>query len=647
MLPRSTLAAVAVVAAAALSAPAADPDLTGNWLISYSPTAATEQHYCIVKIETKGGKPSARVLATPGKGLTFSVREFKVAGDEVTVTLSNGPSFVGTVGSDPKQILGGFGTDQVQYRARMDRTERSSIESAFTRLDVPEEMTEAQRLTTRPSSLRVQAQQEKDAEKRKELLAQVAAAQKEADERVPRLYREVIEKHPAAPAAVDAALNLLRAAARSNVTPDEAARLAALVEKKSAPHGERFTRFQMSQVADALASQKGLEAVAVDVAGKLAKGLTDKDPAEVQIRVLNSYRNALARAGRAAEAKDVEARVGRLELAGAEAAAQKLTDADPPATQVRVLAAYQAALEKAGKPAEARDVAARLEKVEAKLDEEYLAKTPPFKPTPFAGRKDDAANRVAVMELFTGAQCPPCVAADVAFDALVKAYKPTDLVLVQYHVHIPGPDPMTNPDTVARWDYYREKFPDGIRGVPSSVFNGKPGAGGGGGMANAEPKYKQYVGLIDPILETATPVKVAGKATRAGDRIDIAVEVTDADGEELKLRLLLVEEEIRFAGSNGIRFHHHVVRAMPGGAAGVALKDKSLRHSATADVRTIREGLVKYLDDYAANTRPFPQPGRPLDLKNLKVVALVQSDKTGEILQAAQFDVGGKVGAGE
>ena len=48
------------------------------------------------------------------------------------------------------------------------------------------------------------------------------------------------------------------------------------------------------------------------------------------------------------------------------------------------------------------------------------------------------------MELFTGAQCPPCVAADVAFDVLEKTYKPADLVLIQYHLHIPGPDPLTN-----------------------------------------------------------------------------------------------------------------------------------------------------------------------------------------------------------
>ena len=38
--------------------------------------------------------------------------------------------------------------------------------------------------------------------------------------------------------------------------------------------------------------------------------------------------------------------------------------------------------------------------------------------------------------------------------------------------------------------------------------------------------------------------------------------------------------------------------------------------------------------------RPFSTDKLPLDLKNLKVVALVQDDKTGEILQAAEVDLG-------
>ncbi len=80
------------------------------------------------------------------------------------------------------------------------------------------------------------------------------------------------------------------------------------------------------------------------------------------------------------------------------------------------------------------------------------------------------------MELFTGAQCPPCVAADVAFDALLQTYKPTEFIGLQYHLHIPGPDPLTNNDSEERQKYYGSA----IRGTPSTFFNGKarPAAAG-------------------------------------------------------------------------------------------------------------------------------------------------------------------------
>ena len=261
---------------------------------------------------------------------------------------------------------------------------------------------------------------------------------------------------------------------------------------------------------------------------------------------------------------------------------------------------------------------------------------------PYAGRKDKEANKVAVLELFTGAQCPPCVAADVAFDALDKSYKSTDLILLQYHMHIPGPDPLTNPDTIARWDYYRAKFPEGIRGTPSTVFNGKPEAGGGGGMANARTKYGQYKGIIDPILEKNTDVKVAGSFGRTGDKITASVNVTGADpAAELKLRLVVVEENIKYVGSNQLRFHHEVVRNMMGGPGGVVVSEKAFKKTLTTDVGDVKKGLNTYLDEFAAN-RPFPYKHRPMDLGHLKVIALVQDDKTLEILQAALLTPGGE-----
>ena len=106
----------------------------------------------------------------------------------------------------------------------------------------------------------------------------------------------------------------------------------------------------------------------------------------------------------------------------------------------------------------------------------------------------------------------------------------------------------------------------------------------------------------------------------------------------MRLKLALIEEKVRYQGSNNMRYHHHVVRAFPGGVEGVALKDKTGKHAATVDLAELRKTLIKYLDSTAKKT-PFPNSDRPLDLKNLRVVAFVQNDKTKEVLQAVQVEV--------
>jgi hypothetical protein len=135
---------------------------------------------------------------------------------------------------------------------------------------------------------------------------------------------------------------------------------------------------------------------------------------------------------------------------------------------------------------------------------------------------------------------------------------------------------------------------------------------------------------------------VKGSVTKSGDKIDIGVKVDGATPDaNLKLRFVLVEEDVKYVGGNGLRFHHQVVRALPGGAAGTEIKTASFEHKVTADLAEIRKGITKYLDEFSAE-RETTFKSRPLDLKHLKVIALVQDDKTGEILQATQFDVGDK-----
>src|SRR5262249_22125683 len=157
----------------------------------------------------------------------------------------------------------------------------------------------------------------------------------------------------------------------------------------------------------------------------------------------------------------------------------------------------------------------RLAALNADMDRDYLATVPPFKPAPFAGRKG-ASDRAVVLELFTGTECPPCVAADVAFEALAKTYKPSELVLLQYHLHIPGPDPLTSPANEARWAYYRDRFPKDVRGTPTAVFNGTPSGVVGGSITKSEEVYTKYREAVDRLVEGPSEAKLAVTADRHG-----------------------------------------------------------------------------------------------------------------------------------
>jgi hypothetical protein len=399
----------------------------------------------------------------------------------------------------------------------------------------------------------------------------------------------VVAQHPKDLAAFESAFFLIRGADHAKASAEQVGAWANVMTAAAEPYGPRWRNECSLQVAEALATQGKLYApIALEHALKSDKQLKPTDPAERHARVLKALRTSQ-------------------ELLGQSDAAKK--------TQ------------------------ARLDKVEEILDQEYYAKVPPLKTERFSGRKN-ASDRAVVMELFTGAQCPPCVAADVAFDALAKTYDSKDLILLQHHLHIPGPDPLTNADTEARWNAYRKSFQSDLRGTPSTLFNGNPKASGGGLLINAEKKLKEYREVIDEMLETPAEVQLRANASRYGDRIEIKVDVTDVKkpSDTLKLFVFLVEENVRYVGGNKLRFHHYVVRAMPSGAQGVDLPGKDKPYTTSVDLGELRGKLNAYLDEYAKK-RTFPSSERPMHFKNLKVVALVQNDETKEILQGTVADL--------
>jgi len=581
-------------------ASAAEAIPEGNWRFSQN-FGAGESPLALVKVEKKDGEVSVSVVEAAIKA-SVKVSDLKVIDKVVTLNVDIGGNkyvFEGFIDSkDAKVIRGSFGDGTRLFRGSLNAQEGEKIEQPALPT-APDEMGQAQRLSMTATQLRFKAQQAKDANDKAELQDKAKAAQNEADEKVPGLYRDVIAKHSDSPFAADAANSLLRRADKIKPKAEEVATWVKIVQSDAAKYGPKIERESSLQVTETIVGQKEIAATALPLVEKVVAGVKESDPLALQSRALKV-------------------------LIKAEKAAGK----------------NNAATE------------ARLTKVETALDSEYLKKVPPFKPAKFAGRKDKEANRVAVMELFTGATCPPCVAADVAFDALMMTYQPKDLILIQYHMHIPAPDTLTNPDTIARSNYYTDKFKAEMRGVPSALFNGKPFGqydmdpmhGGGGPMTNAENKFDQYRNVIDPLLEQKSDLKITGTAKRTGEKININVNVDRVaePGDHLKCRLLLVEEKVHYAGSNGIRFHHQVVRAMPaGGSAGTALAAKTTQVGTNFDLADLRRGLTKYLDDFAAE-RPFPNPDRPMELSHLKVIALVQNDTTGEILNAAEIEVEGK-----
>jgi len=399
--------------------------------------------------------------------------------------------------------------------------------------------------------------------------------------------KDAVTRHPDDPASFEAARILFAQAGTKGASAAEVRSWADKLFRSSERYGPRMHQEVGLKIAEALAGQKDFADIAVEYARRTERSMEPAEPASAQVRVLDALASALRATGKDAEAKTLDGRI---------------------------------------------------EKLEQQADAEYLRAFPPLKVEPFSGAKKD--NRTVMVELFTGAQCPPCVAADIAFDGVARAYKPQDVVLLQYHLHIPGPDPLTNSDSEARQAYYA----DAIEGTPTMLFNGKAEAGGGGPADAAREKLKEYEQVINSLLDRAQPdVKLDATAVRKGDDISISARVSNVaePSDKLRLRFALVEEQVRYVGGNNVRFHHHLVRAMPGGAAGFAVAHKETSETVSVNVPALRKQLEQYLQD-AARRMPFSGPQRPPSLKNLMAVAYVQNDTSREILQAVQVKIQGE-----
>lgn len=262
------------------------------------------------------------------------------------------------------------------------------------------------------------------------------------------------------------------------------------------------------------------------------------------------------------------------------------------------------------------------------------------------GRYDgEPTGRVVLAELFTGAECNPCQAADYAFDLLSEFYSRSMLVILEHHVHIPGADPLTNRDTEARYQFY-----GGGMGTPTTFFNGVERVSGGGPALLKKSVFQEFEAVVrrqaaDP---PAVQLQLAGGWK---DAETVRVEATASSSAELKpavFRFALVERSVRYRGGNGVNPHAWVVRSLAGGE-GVPLQMNGTTAQAAfqLNLNEVEKGLAEYLSGFEANPperyrgfEGFREKPIRLDRSQLAAVVWVQETESRQVLQAAYFELG-------
>src|SRR5262249_29127611 len=154
---------------------------------------------------------------------------------------------------------------------------------------------------------------------------------------------------------------------------------------------------------------------------------------------------------------------------------------------------------------------------------------------------------------------------------------------LQYHIHAAGPDPLATPDGLKRADDYYGEF---IEGAPTAIVAGKPGPLVAGPSSIAGKRDNAMRDAIDAALEKPAGGKLGvsvAKGEKGGFTAKATVADLEAPGEKMTLRFALAEERIRYTGGNGIRYHHMVVRAMPGGLKGFPLTKKTAEQTVNFD----------------------------------------------------------------
>ncbi len=264
----------------------------------------------------------------------------------------------------------------------------------------------------------------------------------------------------------------------------------------------------------------------------------------------------------------------------------------------------------------------------AAIAESVEGKAPGFHPIPRDAAETRPAGGPVLVELFTGAHCPPCTGADLAVDALEEYFTPDrEVITLVWHLPIPAPEPLVSTEALARARHYS------VEGTPTIVVQGGEKSVGGGGAGEAPKLFEKFKSAVEEALADAKPIDLDATVAWSGDKLTVTPRLAPIAG--ARLHAILTERSMVFPGRNGVIFHHAVVRAAltsPDGA------DASVNVPALdLTMATVESRLDRQLTQFEAKG-PFPiRPTQP-DPTNLAVVLFVEKPGDG-VVAAKRIDV--------
>lgn len=259
--------------------------------------------------------------------------------------------------------------------------------------------------------------------------------------------------------------------------------------------------------------------------------------------------------------------------------------------------------------------------------------------------ENNQSNRIVLTELFTGAECPPCKGADLAMDLIAEYYPRSMVTILEYHLHIPGPDPLTNPDSEARYKFYGKNF-----GTPTTFFNGQNKMVGGGPELIKRDTFNKYKKSIEKYFTSESSFNIDLNANLNDNKIEVnsKINIDSKFKNKVNLNIAIVEKSVDYVGGNGITKHAFVVRYLMTGGEGekIDLNKTPFNYSDSIDLTTIENRQSQYLADFVENPPKrhknfagWNDTKDQLNQEQLAIVAWVHDVDSKEILQSGYIDL--------